>query len=298
MSSQLVKSESKFSFHLDGDSTVDAKLLADIISDLSELTELAARIEDPDVFLKLRITAFRNGSFQVDFSAICEMAENLSAHLPEAASFALSVIGIVKGFFEIKKHLKGTDAKSVKENPADRSKVHIENNQGVVICVEKSSAIILENARADEITSEIVHRVLQNNKEKGFSIHTDKGSFVCPSQELEDTSLAIPSARTTLTKTYTVSADLIIKKAALIGMSAWEFYYRDKSISATILDTDFLDELHRGKYAIHSGDFISAELQISVDVDNELKPVGKEKFVITKIHGGIQKDNNTKLDGI
>ena len=70
--SELIKSTAQFGIHLEGESEIDAILLSKTISDMAELTQLAARKENPDAYLKMNVTAFKNGSFQIDFSTVCE----------------------------------------------------------------------------------------------------------------------------------------------------------------------------------------------------------------------------------
>lgn len=70
MGVKLVKSEDVFSFHLDGNSSIDAILLSKIISNIAELTKMAAIYENPDSYLRMNVTAFKNGSFEIDFSTI------------------------------------------------------------------------------------------------------------------------------------------------------------------------------------------------------------------------------------
>ena len=104
MGVKLIKSEDYFSFHLDGKNSIDAKILSELIGDIAELTKFAALEENPDAYLKMNVTAFENGSFQINFSAICEFAENLINNVLPLAEFASITISTVKEFFEIKKH--------------------------------------------------------------------------------------------------------------------------------------------------------------------------------------------------
>ena len=46
--SELIKSTAQFGIHLEGESEIDAILLSKTISDMAELTQLAARKVNPD----------------------------------------------------------------------------------------------------------------------------------------------------------------------------------------------------------------------------------------------------------
>ena len=127
MGANLMKSEALLEFHLEGDSCIEAELLSKTIHDFAELTKLAAKEENPEAYLKMNVTAFKNGSFQVDFSAVCEITRNLLT--PENVSIAKDILSVVIGFFEIKKHLKGKEAKRLQQKG---NNLKIENADGEI----------------------------------------------------------------------------------------------------------------------------------------------------------------------
>ena len=53
MGENLMKSKSVFSFHLDGESSVDAIVLSKTIADMADLSKEMAKQEDEQAFLKL-----------------------------------------------------------------------------------------------------------------------------------------------------------------------------------------------------------------------------------------------------
>lgn len=77
MEDRLVESIANFSFHLDGESSVDATLLANAISEMAELTKQTAIIENPDSYVRLKVSAFKNGSFEILFSTVCNAADSI-----------------------------------------------------------------------------------------------------------------------------------------------------------------------------------------------------------------------------
>ena len=90
MCAELTKSESSLNFHLDGESQIDAKLLSRIINDFAELTQCAAKDIDHEAYLKMNVTAFENGSFNIAFSAVCEKAGAKSTPVFLFSDFASS----------------------------------------------------------------------------------------------------------------------------------------------------------------------------------------------------------------
>jgi len=295
MENNLIKSESRYSFHLDGDSEIDAVLLCKSINDMVELTKLAAQINDPETYLKVNVTAFKNGSFQIDFSAICETVETLVQFLPVAASMAPSVVETVKGFFEIKKFLKGHSARSVKDVQAD--KIEIENQDGRVLVAPKSSGAIMNNVTIDNLTQNISIYVKEHNPEGGFSISTESGSMRCTKKDVENIMKPIPIEEETVCKRYRTEANLAIKKADFIGWSAWEFRLDDRTIKASMEDDDFLEKVHSGQIPIKAGDWIRATLEIYVDLDLLGNPIEDScRYRLVKVLGDIHTDKGTQVE--
>lgn len=288
---KLMKSEDTFSFHLDGNSYIDAVVLSKIIMDLAELTKIAALEENPEAYLKMNVTAFKNGSFEIGFSAICEFTENLISQGSQFIQLASTAISTVKGFFEIKKLLKGKKPKSIQENNDGKITVTSEDNHSVT--VNKSSGAVVSNIHIDSLVVNISTNVNENNSTGGFSFESNNESVYFNNDDIEQMSKPLPIMEEEIIKTSVIRVDLPIKRAALIGRGAWSFIYNNKTIEARMEDEDFLEQMHRGEISIHSGDFITAELAISVPIkeDNSLDE-SAIKYSIRKVDGGIKNNKN------
>lgn len=280
-----MKSEAGFSFHLDGNSAIDAGLLSNIIRDMAELTKLAAQEENPGAYLKMNVTAFRNGSFQIDFSTVCEASESLLSSLGAVSTLALTVVGIVKGFFEIKKHLKGDKPKNI--TATEDNKVIIEAQDGNTICVSKSEAAITNNVQIDQLIVNISNCVVEHNPNGGFTFRTDKEDLWCSSDDVKVISKPMPIEETVNCQRSRYEAILPIKSLDLLGHSQWSFKYNERTIKANVVDDDFIEKIHSGEF-VKAGDCIKATLEIYVDLDILGKPIeGSEKYTVLKVHGGI-----------
>lgn len=289
MPEDLVKSQATFGIHLDGESQIDAMLLSKTIHDMAELAKLAATEENPDAYLKMNVTAFRNGSFQIDFSAICETAKTLIVPASSATTLASSVVSTIKGFFEIKKLLKGEKPKSV---TAHEDKIEIENHLGEIITTSKSSQAILNNCKIDQLVVNVSNNIIEHNPNGGFDFISDGVWERFETSDINGISKPIPIEEEILCKRSRIKTELPIRKAALVGRSAWEFTYNGKSISAPIADDEWINEVNSGDVALRSGDYIVATLEIYVDLDRDGKPIDKsEKYTVLKVHGGIQPQN-------
>ena len=294
--SELIKSTAQFGIHLEGESEIDAMLLSKTISDMAELTQLAARKQNPDAYLKMNVTAFKNGSFQIDFSTVCEVAQSLSNMATPVATLALTVVGTVKGIFEIKKLLKGKKAKEVIDDTNDKSKVIIKNNNSETINVEKCSTIVFNNFRADQLASNISHYAQEHNPTGGFSFFVGSDELHCSAQDVKNMTEPLPVMEETITKKCKVEAVLDIKKADILGRSAWDFRYNGKSITAKIDDDNFLETVHNGA-ALKAGDYINALLEIEVRLDENGKPVcNSEQYTVISVHDGIRHFDPEQLE--
>lgn len=289
MKNELVKSKAEMSFHLDGDNEIDAILLSKMINDTVELTKLVSRKVDPDAYLKMNITAFKNGSFEIDFSAICQVAESLFIALGAAATTAGTIIGAVKGAIELKKSLKGKKEKSIKELP-DGS-VEVENANGEKITVPNASQIVIRDIKADQLVTNISYYVGEHNPNGGFTVSDKDGSVYCSANDIIHMSRQADIGEETICRRSNVQAELIIRKPDFEGRSKWGFIYLDKKIEASIEDDDFL-AWFKDHSTVSRGDHINVTLEIYVDLDISGEPVkGTEKYSIKKVYGHIMHEN-------
>lgn len=287
MDTDLIKSQGNFEFHLDGESQIDAFLLSSTISDMAKLTKLTAQQEDPEAYLKMNVTAFENGSFQIAFSAICEVANKIGQSPAASVAFAASVIAAVKGVFEIKKLVKGEKPKEVVK--VENNKIKVVNSSGQSIVVPNASGIVLNNVNADQLAVNITYNVKQHNPDGGFTFSTPDGDFSCNSDDIGNMSKSIPISEESICKRSRFEADLPIKKADFLGNSTWEFKYKDRTIKAAINDDVWAEEVHSGKLSVKADDYITATVEVYVDLDMISKPIpGSEKYSVVKVHGGIK----------
>lgn len=283
MEASLIQSKSRLGLHLEGDNEIKAALLADTIKDIAELTELAAKIEAPEAYFQMNVTAFQNGSFIIDFSTVCLTNPNL---LFNALALASNVIGIVKGFFEIKKLLKGKKPESVVKVEGD--KIQVQNEDGQSVIVKEASGTIINNTRIDHLTVNITNNIHQHNPSGGFSIKTEDGDSKYSSDDVKNMYLPLPREET-ICKLTTEDTQLLIKKADLIGHSTWDFRYKRHLITARIDDDGWLEKINNGNISLTAGDYINVTLEISIDIDENNNPIPEtEKYRVIKVHGDIQ----------
>lgn len=289
-----MKSEASFSLHLDGTNTIDAVILSDIIRSIAELTKLAANEKDNESYLKMNVTAFENGSFQIDFSAIKEFVDNLINNPSELLAFAGQVISTVKGYFEVKKLLKGKKEKNIAENK-DGS-VTITSQEGGTVIVNKDSTSILSNAQIDNLVVNVAESVYSHNPNGGFSFNTESAAVVFSAEDIIEMRKPLPIVEEEIIKRTVIKADLLIIKADLLRQSAWTFSYQGRTISANIVDVSFLEELHKGNLAIHGNDYITTDLEITVRLEHGLPVNSSTRYSVIKVYDGIKNNYDSQIN--
>lgn len=290
MSDNLIESNTKFSFHLDGDSEIDTFLLTDTIQNMAELTKIAVTAENPEAYLKMNVTALKNGSFEICFSAVCSYAEEILTFAATAAPLALTAVETVKGFFEIKRFLKGEQPKSVTEN--EDKTIRIEKSNAETITVNAASGNIINgdnNVIIDKCIVNIFHNAAEHNPTGGCSFSDEKGTAYYSNNDVKHMKKPfVQKQDTIINRSIAKAVDLSIKKPDLIGQSQWGFRYNNKNIDARISDDTFLEQIHKG-IPIKKGDYITTTLQIDTELDLFGMPIpGSEKYEIIEVIGGIK----------
>ena len=286
MENNLIESRGEMSFHLDGQSEIDASLLSNMITDMVELTKLTAIEVNPDAYLKMNVTAFKNGSFQIDFSAVCQIAESIFNHATPCAALALTVISGVKGIFEIKKLLKGEKAKAVADT--DDGFITVEAQDGKSIKVPKQSEIVMNVKQADQLVTNISMYAKEHNPDGGFLLSTEEDTVYCSSEDISGMVKTLPIEEITTCQRFRVTANLPIRKAIFRGHSKWGFELNGRAIEAAIEDEAFIQYFQENE-SVKSGDYINANVEVLIDIDSQGSPIkGSERYTIIRVNGGIQ----------
>ena len=286
MTENLIKSNATFCIRLDGENEIDANLLSKTINDMAELTKIAVKEENSEAYAKLNVTAFQNGSFQIDFSTIAEMLPTLMSDAQSGATLALTVVNTLGGIFLVKKHIGNKKPKNIEEK---NDTIIIENENGDKITTPKSSVIIINNTTVDQLVTNISNYAQDHNPDGSltFETETDKNTFT--SDDLKTMSKALPIENVTTCQKTQTEVCLVIKKPDIRGKSSWDFYLpNNKRISACINDDDWIDRLHNREFTIGYGDSMSVILEQYIDLDLDGNPIeNTEKYTVIKVKGDI-----------
>jgi hypothetical protein len=296
MSYESIHSQDSFSIHINGDNSIDAMLLSQIIGDMAKLTKDAAYYEDPTADCNVNITALKNGSFQIDFSALLGTASTLLSDITAVSTLATTVITTLKGYFELKKILNGSQPKEVQE--LSGNKIYVTAEDGSSVVVNKGSGSVFTDCNIHTVVQNVSYNILKTGATDGFSFDTNDNAEQFTHDDLVKMTKSVPIATQTTRKVSTIKTDLLIKKPDILGHSTWSFRYNAKNIDAKVLDDEFLDSVRNGDYSIRGGCYITADLEISVDLDSDgLSDEQTTKYTVTKVYGGIQ-DTSAQIQSL
>lgn len=296
----LEKSKETFSFHLDGGHEINALLLSTIINNMATLVDISGKEIDPDIYIKMNVTAFKDGSFQIDFSAICETAETIFQTLimaNPALTLATNIIDTVKTFFEIKRFLKGE--KPTLTQYKENGDVIITNVNNSTLTVNKYEANIFNNCRIDQLVTNVAHCATQHNPNGGFSLSSSTGENKYSAQDTHNMSVSTLFQDDSIInmQCQKITTDLYIKMPDLTGYRQWEMYFQGERIRVNIEDNDFLEKVHNG-LTFKAGDYIKCVLQITIELDkNGIPQNNTTKYSVLSVIGEIQhKENGNQLN--
>lgn len=300
---ELVKSEARFSFELEGGPEIDVRALSQILNSTVEIIEELVRGE-PDAYVNLKITKFSTGSFDVDFHAIAEQTVSLLTNPNALASY---LVGGVLGSFKIAKHLKGRKPRQIIKEE-DNSIIINDDEESLIVNEKLSDRYFCDNKIEGNIIH-IVNNVFQESGRRGFSIaETGRDGEDEMIRYQEDDFHYIKPVVDDMkedaqchTFVNTVDAVLIIRKPDLTGDSKWGFVW-DKNIEATIADKDWLQDIRKRRFKFGPGMQIPVKLKIEVDIDDIGELIkGSERYTVEEIRGEISElsfgDDQIEFEG-
>lgn len=289
------ESENSFSFEFNGESYIYADTLSATIDNTIKALQYITSKKDPEAFVKLKITKFSHGSFDIDLQAIVSFIPTIIN--PPNIQLAGSIVGLLVNSFELKKHLKGKKPSKVvyrEENAV------VTNEYDEELAVDKETAkTYFENGQIDAHIVNIFNVVMPDDGKSGLTIKQDHGKSI--KIEKEDfgnmATRVVEDNHISETLTNIVTVDLPLRKPDLLGNSQWGFWYV-KYINATIKDKEWLEKVHAGQIReLYAGVRIPVKLQIECDLDEHGSPIpDSDRYIILEVTGNvIEPDNDNQI---
>lgn len=256
----------------------------------------------PDASVKIKVGAFKEGSFILELLSETTWLENLfSNDYVEVAGEVLAGFAII---LKLRKLLKGKKAKEIKENKngtveitiSDGSKVTIkdsvfniyQNSTVVNKAIEKNFELLerdteIEGIKITEVKGKVKKEILDVNRE-AFE-HISKPNEYLDRSQTENTLF---------------NERLFIKKPNLFPQKnrvwIWEFIHRGRDVKAKITDKKFLKQINNG-LRVGQGDRLIVDLKVYYKFDKRFRTwIEANKFDVIKVHNFEERTNETQIE--
>jgi hypothetical protein len=210
---------------------------------------------------KAEVAGYGRGSFVTDF--LINFAPTSATLLSTAVVTPGDLWGVIKGAFDVWKHLKGSPPQNVIQNPGDHS-VNIVNNSGQVLNVSIESATVVFSEKASEATAKFIKEALSKGGIDGVKLLLDDGEpqrhqIVVDSSEGQYFHGVAPSQSIT---DQTIRMGLVIEAPVFKDGNKWRFFDGQQSFFADIDDVTFMDRVNSGE-RFGKGDVLYADVRIN-----------------------------------
>jgi hypothetical protein len=290
MGMALVKAlEHKFEFKIEGDDhDVDAENLSMLLASLSGIVGHIKNVGFPESKSAIRIVANKEGSFTIVSVLMLALNPNLISAMFQAYSSADGAEHLFEAMLELlnlKKHVQDTPVDHIEMKDSNGSLAVI-NKEGAVLNVVNVTLAkdYFEHPGADKLLSQLFDSVGRENKD-GFKISDKKKNFKASNQEchkLKNEIIAPHLTESAIEEERTATIQL--RKPDLVGKSKWDVIYLGQTISAKMLDSDFVFKVQTGKVTLSNEAKFIVQMKVRFGTDSKGKPLTSPTYEILKVY--------------
>lgn len=248
------------------------------------LTQIANANNGDTEYCKFIVKTIKPGSFKV---LIEELINNPALLL----GIVDSVVSIFVSITEIRKHLKGAEPLSIKQQ---NNQYNVTNINGEILTVNKNVYNIYTNDNDIEHDLANISKVVANDRARTYvEIKATDGetqqevkSIRFEHSDLVDTSNALDVEKYSKELFEEIGElKLKIKRPCFVGDTKWDFIIlmNSQNISASIEDTEWLKNVQDGKVNLCAGTTIRASIRFRYQLDKNGNKDGKTKYAILKV---------------
>lgn len=202
---------------------------------------------------KAEVSGFEQGSFVTNlvFSVAGSAATIFTALTPA------QLLEVVKGAFELWKHLKGTPPAAV-QPMGDH--IAVTNNNGSIYNVRTESFTLVMNTKAADAAEKFVNQALSVDGVDSLQLGGEAEPIARVSAD--EARYFVPVAVTVPVSDNTNNMVLTVISPVFQEGNKWRFSDGGPGFSATILDGDFLMRVDKGVERFGKGDVLEAQVRI------------------------------------
>ena len=288
--------DTDFKIKFDGEKhQIDANLLVNNLIHTTSIIQEINRNLDSGKKIDIQIKALEKGSFLIHIDLIESTFDSLKNLLTtENIELAGSVIGTFVGLIELKKFLKGKDAKSEEKSG---NKLKITNESGQVIYVENFvQNIYNNNTIVNDALSQSFETLENDNSITGYEI-TDRNNNTLVRVDRNEFEYISVKSEELLEgeKNITVAARLNIVRISFDDKLKSDFYFKGNKISAKINDIEFYKRVDKGE-SFAKGDVLEVELEVKQIFFFFFNTFINKSYKIRRIINHEKREEQAKLD--
>lgn len=288
--------DTDFKIKFDGEKhQIDANLLVNNLIHTTTIIQELNRNLDSGKRIEIKIKALEKGSFLIHIDLIETVLDGLKNLLTrENAETAGVIIGAFVGLIELKKFLKGKEAKS-KENTGN--KVKIENEKGDIIYIDNFVQNVYQNNTVIKDALSQSFETLENDssitgyevtdKNEKPLVRVDRNEFEYMSVKSDE---ILDGERVT-----TIAATLNIIRISFEDKLKSDFYFKGNKISVKINDPEFYERIDKGE-SFAKGDILEVELEIKQVFESSVNTFINKSYKVNRIIRHIGRNEQSKLD--
>lgn len=296
-----MKNQQKFEFKYEGENFIDLNtLITSQFHFLATVHHLQKELY-PHVDLKIKVGAFKEGSFIVDLMVESSWVESLFNK--ENLTVVGSIISAFAGIVKIHSFLKGKKSDSIERKGDGNITIKVEGDDNVVIVSEKAFDIYTQNGAVAKSIQQNFELLKEDQEIQGIQIK-EQGTKDEPILKVgrEDFSaLAETNAYLSKSTMDDVLYDqiLFIKKANLQPDKKrnwkWDFFHKNRDITAIITDWSFAERINDGE-RIGQGDRLKVDLKIKLKYSSDYATwIEAGHYEVIKVHELIPRPEQSKL---
>lgn len=241
--------------------------------------------------IELRVKPFQPGSFGVPIEFIqIALAAVLSS---PNVSYIKEIIDFIVSLLNLKKHLKGSKPKEIKQIG---DKIEIINRDGNVFITDNRTVnVYKENTIITGAFEKQFQRLEDDIAISDFKIMDENKKSIIQVPRDEFKNMREPQVEVIEKKTTREKAKLNVFKIVFDERSKWEVFYRGIRIPVKIQDEDFNKKVLNGeKFA--NGDALEVELEIEQEFDETANTFVNKSYKVVKVIKHIPRDEQTSFD--